>query len=86
MYSALLLAGIILVFLGLVFVLAYILLSAVHLQKSTATNQSLKVGGVVMIGPIPIVFGNSGRTILLAEIFAIVLIILAIVFFLLARH
>jgi uncharacterized protein (TIGR00304 family) len=91
MHEILLLAGIALIFAGFIAMFAYALLNAVQQGKSagTGTNSTTNtsIGGVVMIGPIPIVFGNSPRMVVAAEVLAIVLIVIAaIVFFLLARR
>ena len=90
MHEILLLAGIALIFAGFMAMLAYVLLNAVQQGKNagTGTNSTTNasIGGVVMIGPIPIVFGNSPRMAVVAEVLAIVLIVIAvIVFFLLGK-
>ena len=90
MHEILLLAGIALIFAGFMAMLAYVLLNAVQQGKSSGTGTNgttnASIGGVVMIGPIPIVFGNSPRMAVVAEVLAIVLMVIAvIVFFLLAR-
>ena len=91
MHEILLLAGIALIFAGFMAMLAYVLLNVAQQGKSASTGTGIttnaSIGGVVMIGPIPIVFGNSPRMAVVAEVLAIVLIVIAaIVFFLLARR
>jgi len=76
MYAYIAFIGIILILAGFMLLFLYTLLSAGQQQKS-----SVNVGGVVMIGPVPIIFGTSQGIIIVAEILAIVLIILAILFF-----
>lgn len=77
MYEGIFIAGIGLVVLGVFAIIAYTLLNAI--QPTNSSNTSF--GGVVLIGPIPIVFGNSPGSLTVAELLAIVLIILAIIFF-----
>ncbi|MGC9157311.1 MAG: TIGR00304 family membrane protein [Candidatus Micrarchaeia archaeon] len=89
MHEILLLAGIALIFAGFIAMFAYVLLNVAQQGKSPSTGNAsnASIGGVVMIGPIPIVFGNSPRMVVVAEVLAIVLIVIAaIVFFLLARR
>ncbi len=42
-------------------------------------KESMKGGGVILIGPIPVVFGTDKRFALIAMILAIILMLLAIV-------
>ncbi|ADL19142.1 hypothetical protein ASAC_0736 [Acidilobus saccharovorans 345-15] len=53
-------------------------------QSSQAKGQ-VQAGGVVMIGPIPIVFGTSWKMAIIAMVLAIVLIVISIALMLLAR-
>ena len=58
-----------------------ILLSTVRTNSREEGNRpstEVKGGGVVMIGPIPIVFGSDARWAILAMILAIALIILSL--------
>ncbi|AFZ69820.1 putative membrane protein [Caldisphaera lagunensis DSM 15908] len=48
-------------------------------------TQKFEVGGIIMIGPIPIIFGNSWKAINIAIILAIVLMILAIALIIINR-
>jgi uncharacterized protein (TIGR00304 family) len=69
----LLIFGVALVFLGV------ILASTCGLKKE---NAKVEGGGVVLIGPIPIVFGTSSKWAVVALILAIVLMLLSLSFFL----
>ncbi len=70
-------------FVGLLLVLAGVLLVVVGLFRAGRRGGSdVKGGGVVLIGPIPIVFGSDAKWASVAIGLAIVLIALALVFFL----
>jgi uncharacterized protein (TIGR00304 family) len=73
----LILAGIALIFTGFLLIFMGVLLSA--------GSEEVEGGGVIMIGPIPIVFG-TGRGVTVAMVLAIVLMALWIVWALLARR
>ena len=45
------------------------------------TQKSIKGGGVVLIGPIPIIFGSDAKTAMALVLMAIVLIIIVVFFF-----
>ena len=69
-------------FLGMIFLLVSILLFVfgfgIRYEKDKTINRektSVKDGGVVLIGPIPIVFGSNWRIALVLMIVAIILII-----------
>jgi len=72
--------GIILIFIGMAVIIAATLLSALGQQQS---QQKVEAGGVVMIGPVPIIFGTSWRMAIIAIALAIVLIVIALVMMLL---
>jgi uncharacterized protein (TIGR00304 family) len=44
-------------------------------------QKSIKGGGVVLIGPIPIIFGSDAKTAMALVLMAIVLIVIVVVFF-----
>lgn len=69
--STLIVAGILIIFIG--FVLLFV---GTTMQGSTKTSE-VKTGGVILIGPIPIIFGSDRGTIITAVILAIVLMVLA---------
>jgi len=68
-----------LLMLGIILFFAGILL--IFLSSLTALKEA-KTGGVVLIGPLPIVFGSDKETVLIAIIGAIILMIIAFIFFL----
>ncbi|AIF70219.1 hypothetical protein PAP_09205 [Palaeococcus pacificus DY20341] len=77
----LVIAGIVLIFTGFLMVFIGTMMSAL----SGESNVDVETGGVIMIGPIPIVFGTQkGATI--AMLLAIVLMILWIAVALLGRR
>lgn len=78
--------GGVLVWLGLLLVfLGFILIFAGLVFEAAKSGGGVEGGGVVIIGPIPIVFGTSGRAALLAAVLGVVLMVLAIAFYLLGR-
>ena len=50
-------------------------------QQGSSQTSEVKTGGVVLIGPIPIIFGNDKNTIITTVILAIVLMVLAYLLF-----
>ncbi|MEB3760169.1 MAG: DUF131 domain-containing protein [Desulfurococcales archaeon] len=71
--------GILLVVIGIVLIFLGSLISALQGGEGKA-----EVGGVVVIGPFPIIFGSSGRAAIIAAVLAVVIIVLMIVFYVLA--
>ncbi len=69
--KTIILAGIALIFLGA------ILLTIGILKASITTGGEVKGGGVVMIGPIPIIFGTEPKYAILAAILALALMFTA---------
>jgi uncharacterized protein (TIGR00304 family) len=65
-------AGIIAIFIG--FILIFI---GTFLQGTASKTGEVKTGGVILIGPIPIIFGNDTGSIITVVILAIILMILA---------
>ncbi|MCE4608597.1 MAG: DUF131 domain-containing protein [Caldisphaeraceae archaeon] len=74
--------GIALIIIGFIIIFAFSIYSA---AKSSTESKS-EVGGVIMIGPIPIIFGSSWKAATLAIILSIVLIAIAIVFLMMGRY
>lgn len=75
----------IVIFIGII-----ILIIGTALQGSSQTNDNnqgssqtseVKTGGVVLIGPIPIIFGSDKSTIITTVILAIILMVLAYILF-----
>lgn len=71
---------------GSILIILGILLVAIGMMRSvtgTAEHEKekrVKGGGVIFIGPIPVVFGTDKRFALIAMILAVVLMLLAILF------
>jgi uncharacterized protein (TIGR00304 family) len=68
--AMLVITGIIVIFIGIILVIIGTAL------QSTSQNEEVHTGGVILIGPIPIIFGNDKSLIVGAMIFAVVIIIL----------
>jgi uncharacterized protein (TIGR00304 family) len=68
--GVLVIAGIIVIFIGIIIILIGTALQA------TSKNEEVRTGGVILIGPIPIIFGNDRSLIIGAMIFAVVIIVL----------
>ena len=71
-----LLLGIALVFIGLVVLLVSLFIRGEEFESS---KRETKTGGVIIIGPLPIVFGSDKSVAIVAAIIGIVLTALAIV-------
>jgi uncharacterized protein (TIGR00304 family) len=68
--NLLIIAGIIVIFLGIIIILVGTAL------QSTSKNEEVHTGGVILIGPIPIIFGNDKSLIIGAMVFAVVIMVL----------
>ena len=68
--STLIIAGIIVIFLGIILIFI-----GTALQSSSKTSE-VHTGGVILIGPIPIIFGNDKGLIITGIIFAIIIMVL----------
>jgi uncharacterized protein (TIGR00304 family) len=68
--------GFTLIILGFVIVFAAIL---IMLIRTTPLKKKARGGGIVMIGPIPIIFGTDKETMKLLILLAIVLMIFAVI-------
>ena len=72
-YNSIILAGFAVVVLGVLLIFI-----GTALQSSSSSSKTeIHTGGVIMIGPIPIVFGNDKGLVVIAVIFAIILMILS---------
>ncbi len=78
--ETLVLGGIVLIFVGFLLVFLGTLISAL------GGEGDVEGGGVIMIGPIPIVFGTSRGAVTIASILALLLMVLWIIGTLLARR
>lgn len=78
--DTLIIAGIALIFIGFLLVFLGTLISAL------GGEGEVEGGGVIMIGPIPIVFGTSRGAVTLVSILAVLLMVLWIIGALLARR
>jgi len=67
--------GIVIIFIGFIIILLAV--------AKTMRGGKVEAGGVVIVGPIPIVFGTSARATKMVLILAIALTILAIILFIL---
>lgn len=68
--------GLLLLFLGVAIVLL-----ALSLQVNRDRHNETKVGGVVMIGPVPIIFGSDAKWASIALVLAIVLVALGLLYY-----
>ena len=73
--------------LGLAFiVVGFIIIALAIILVSTRGGKSkVKGAGVVMIGPIPIVFGTDKKSVTVVLVLALALVVALIVYYLLAR-
>jgi uncharacterized protein (TIGR00304 family) len=65
-----LLIGIAMIFVGMLIVIASV--------AKSSTN--VKAGGVLVVGPVPVVFGTDKETVLLAVVAAIIIMVLSVIF------
>jgi uncharacterized protein (TIGR00304 family) len=72
------LAGTLLVFAGVVVILIAFLLSSARGKES---RPEVRGGGVIMIGPVPIVFGSDAKWASFAIVLAIVLMVVALLLY-----
>jgi uncharacterized protein (TIGR00304 family) len=68
--GTLIIAGIIIIFLGMILIFVGTAL------QSTSKSSEVHTGGVILIGPIPIIFGNDKGLIITGVVFAIVIMVL----------
>lgn len=73
--NSLIISGIIVIFVGILLVFI-----GTALQASSKTSE-VHTGGVILIGPIPIIFGNDKSLIIIGVVFAIIIMILWYVLF-----
>ncbi|MEM0380608.1 MAG: DUF131 domain-containing protein [Desulfurococcaceae archaeon] len=78
LFLTLLFIGIVFVFIGILF----IILSLIKSEEKTEKTQ-IDYGGVLIIGPLPIVFGSKTKIAIITLVLAIILTILSIFLFIL---
>ncbi|MFH1323430.1 MAG: TIGR00304 family protein [Methanobacteriota archaeon] len=80
--TLLIMLGIILIMLGLFILVFWGITRSIQGGEGidSKENANVKASGVIMIGPVPIVFGSDKRSALIAIILAIVLMLLVIIF------
>ena len=85
-YSSLILIGFLVVMLGIIMIfLGTLLQSSSNNQTNSPDSDTQKTdvqtGGVIMIGPIPIIFGNNKGMVGVSVVFAIILMIIYFLLF-----
>ena len=70
--SFLVIAGVAVIFIGMIMILA-----GTALQNTSSKNETVKTGGVILIGPIPIIFGTDKSFTIIAVIIGIILMIIS---------
>lgn len=81
--------GTALIIVGIILVIASVTLISIRKARNEKTKTETKAAGIIMIGPIPIIFGTDKKSvktvIVLALALTIVLIIAMIVYYFLLR-
>ncbi len=80
--------GFLVVLLGMLLILLGVFSQAYHSWKTGGAEQQengVRAGGVIMIGPIPLIFGSDPGALKLAIILAIILMALALILMYLPR-
>jgi len=76
--ATLLTIGALLIFLGFVIAVSAILLTILRQPKG---RREIKGGGVIFIGPIPIIFGTDKKMIGVALVSALIILLIAVFFY-----
>ncbi len=79
MLELLTMLGVILIMLGLFSIVFWMISRSIQGNPVELTKENTKAGGVIMIGPIPIIFGSDKKSVLIVMLLAIALMILAII-------
>jgi uncharacterized protein (TIGR00304 family) len=75
-------AGVVVIILGILLLfLGSVLLSPSKDEGSGKDKSQIRAGGVVMIGPIPIIFGTDKDSVILVVILAIILMVISYLLF-----
>lgn len=84
-YSTIILTGFLVVMLGIILIFIGTVLQSSSNNQSNSDNNTQKTdiqtGGVIMIGPIPIIFGNNKGMVGVSVAFAIILMIIYFLLF-----
>ncbi|AXV38392.1 MAG: TIGR00304 family protein [Methanobacterium sp. BRmetb2] len=70
--GTLVIAGVVVIFIGMILIFV-----GTALQSTNSKDETVKAGGVIMIGPIPIIFGTNKSFTIIAVIFAIILMVIS---------
>ncbi|WP_440059791.1 TIGR00304 family membrane protein [Thermogladius sp. 4427co] len=72
--------GLIIVLLGfLISLIGFLLVAIGAITEKRGEKKDVEAGGVLIIGPIPIIFGTSKRTALISAVIGLVLIVVFII-------
>lgn len=77
----LIIGGIVIIFLGIVMIFLGTALQAGERSSSDTSSGEVKTGGVIMIGPIPIIFGSDKGFTIVAVILALILMVVSYLLF-----
>ena len=88
MYESIIILGIFLAATGIFLIFGYIVLNAIVHTGATAKIPSnrIETGGMIMVGPIPIVFGSNSEITFAVEVGGMALFVVAIIFFFFSRY
>lgn len=80
--SPVIVMGLVLIMLGMFLVVFWIIMRSIQESAGPRSEkgENIKTGGVIMIGPLPVVLGSDKRSALIAMILGIALMLLAIMF------
>ncbi len=81
MYTYIAFIGMLLIIAGFIAIFIYIIINSLQSYNNASQNSSVNAAGLIMIGPIPVAFGTSPGMVAIVEILAIVLMVIAILFF-----
>lgn len=79
--NTVILAGILVIFIGFILLFVGTAMQGTTGSQQTAKTTDVKTGGVILIGPIPIIFGNDKGMVITGVVMAIIIMILAYLLF-----